>query len=157
LASNSLLEGLVFARRIAARLRDRLPERRKPAPDARPAGLIDPSVVTELQLIMSRDAGGLRSATSLDRAAEELRRLAEKNGAERGLEAWEATNLITVAAAVVAAARLREESRGAHWRDDFDGESGAWQGHLITRLAESGGPGLAAGLAHEFVPTQERR
>ncbi|GAB3744619.1 L-aspartate oxidase [Microlunatus parietis] len=154
LASNSLLEGLVFARRIAARLREGLPERRPPAPDARPAGLIDPAVVTELQLIMSRDAGGLRSATSLDRAAEEMRRLAEKNGAEPGLEAWEATNLITVAAAVVAAARLREESRGAHWRDDFDRRSDAWQGHLITRLAESG-PGITAGLAHEFVPTQE--
>ena len=33
--------------------------------------------------------------------------------------AWEATNLLTVAAALVAAAPLREETRGSHWRDDF--------------------------------------
>ena len=70
---------------------------------------------------MSRYAGGLRNAAGLDRALAELARLAEQKGAEPGLEAWEATNLMTVATAVVASARLREESRGAHWRDDFEG------------------------------------
>lgn len=160
LASNSLLEGLVFARRIAARLHDQLPERRAPANDNRPPGLVDPSVITELQQVMSRDAGGLRSATSLDRAARELRRLSERNDAEPGLEAWEATNLLTVATAVVASARLREESRGAHWRDDFDGRCDEWQGHLITWLAGNSEPAEAvqsARLEHGFVPKREPR
>ncbi|TDC18450.1 L-aspartate oxidase, partial [Actinomadura bangladeshensis] len=49
--------------------------------------------------------------------------------------AWEATNLYTVASAIVAAARRREETRGSHWREDFpERADGAWQGHLVTRL-----------------------
>jgi L-aspartate oxidase len=52
---------------------------------------------------------------------------------------------MTVATAVVASARLREESRGAHWRDDFDGRRESWHGHLI---AERDGTG---GLQHHFV------
>jgi L-aspartate oxidase len=160
LASNSLLEGLVFARRIAASLHDRLPERRTPAKDSRPPGLLNPAVITKLQQIMSRDAGGLRSASSLDRAARELSRLAEQNQAEPELEAWEATNLLTVAAAIVASARLREESRGAHWRDDFDAECPDWQGHLITWLAansESSGAADPARLEHGFEPRKDHR
>ena len=49
LASNSLLEGLVFARRIAARLAEEPPPRRRPALDARTPGLVDPAVVPALQ------------------------------------------------------------------------------------------------------------
>ncbi|HWJ52106.1 MAG TPA: L-aspartate oxidase, partial [Propionibacteriaceae bacterium] len=119
LASNSLLEGLVFARRIAARLTEDLPPRRPPAPDDRAPGLINGAVVPRMQQVMSRYVGGLRNAAGLDRGLRKLARLAGQNGAEPGLEAWEATNLMTVATAVAASARLREESRGAHWRDDF--------------------------------------
>ena len=91
---------------------------------------------------MSRDAGGLRDAAGLDRCLHILAELAAREGGPRarvssarrggfkggrppllgiepGLEAWEATNLMTVATAVAASARWREESRGAHWRDDF--------------------------------------
>ena len=69
------------------------------------------SVVPALQQAMSRHAGGLRDAAGLDRCVRELAKLARLTGAEPGLESWEATNLMT-AAAVVASARLREESRG---------------------------------------------
>ena len=61
---------------------------------------------------MSRHAGGLRDAAGLDRCVQELAKLARQAGAEPALESWEATNLMTVAAAVVASARLREESEG---------------------------------------------
>ncbi|MET0695726.1 MAG: L-aspartate oxidase, partial [Propionibacteriaceae bacterium] len=67
LASNSLLEGLVFARRIAARLHREPPVRRAPAPDHRQAGLIDRSVLSPMQQSMSRHAGGLRNAEGLER------------------------------------------------------------------------------------------
>ena len=80
LASNSLLEGLVFARRIAVRLRDTPPPRRPPAQDRRQPGLIDRSVVPALQRAMSRHAGGLRDAAGLDRCAEELAKLARLTG-----------------------------------------------------------------------------
>ena len=146
LASNSLLEGLVFARRIAVDLQRKQPIRRRPAQDHREPGLIDRSVVPAMQQAMSRDAGGLRDAAGLDRCARELLRLGGRSGAESGLESWEATNLMTVATAIVASARLREESRGAHWRDDFEGRREAWHGHLIVEHDVRGD------LRHHFAP-----
>ena len=76
LASNSLLEGLVFARRIAARLIMDPPPFRRPAADPRTPGLIDAAVVTAMQQAMSRYAGGLRDAAGLDHCAAELSALA---------------------------------------------------------------------------------
>jgi L-aspartate oxidase len=139
----------VFARRIAARLTEDPPPRRRPAPDRRTPGLVDPEVVPALQLQMSRDAGGLRNAAGLDRCLHTLAELAAQNGAEPGLEAWEATNLLTVATAVAASARRREESRGAHWRDDFAERRDKWRGHLIAERDQKGG------LQHHFVPAGE--
>ena len=58
LASNSLLEGLVFAERIAAALARGLPPPAEPAPtDDRPAGLLEPAIVRPLQQLMSASAG----------------------------------------------------------------------------------------------------
>jgi L-aspartate oxidase len=148
LASNSLLEGLVFARRIAVDLQHKQAIRRRPAQDHREPGLIDRSVVPAMQLAMSRDAGGLRDAAGLDRCARELVRLGGRSGAESGLESWEATNLMTVATAIVASARLREESRGAHWRDDFEGRRDEWHGHLIVEHD------VRRGLRHDFAPAR---
>jgi L-aspartate oxidase len=149
LASNSLLEGLVFAQRIADQLHLDLPAHRTPAADSRPAGLIDPAVVPALQQAMSRHAAGLRNAEGLDQAIAELVVLADKNRVEPGLASWEATNLLTVATAVAASARLREESRGAHWRDDFEGRRDAWHGHL---LVESDG---GHGVRHTFATAKQ--
>ena len=146
LASNSLLEGLVFARRISADLHRDPPPRRRPATDPRRTGLVDRSVVPALQHQMSRHAGGLRNADGLDRCLAALRRLARTGGSVPGVESWEATNLMTVATAVVASARLREESRGAHWRDDFDARSAGWLGHLIAVCDPE------HGIRHDFVP-----
>jgi L-aspartate oxidase len=53
---------------------------------------------------------------------------------------------MTVGAAIVASARLREESRGAHWRDDFEGRREAWRGHLLVDHDDQ------QGLRHHFVP-----
>jgi len=50
------------------------------------------------------------------------------------MAAWEATNLVTVASALVAAATRREETRGCHWREDFPEADGAWLGHLVAGL-----------------------
>jgi L-aspartate oxidase len=148
LASNSLLEGLVFARRIAVELHAELPQRRPALGDPREPGLIDRSVVPAMQQAMSRYAGGLRHAAGLDRCAAELVKLAAQRGAEPGLESWEASNMMMVATAIVASARLREESRGAHWRDDFEGRREEWHGHLIAEQNSQ------LGLQHHFVPAQ---
>ncbi|WP_277040059.1 L-aspartate oxidase [Actinacidiphila oryziradicis] len=145
LASNSLLEGLVFAERIAADI------------VARPAGpgapvipvpsrfpLLAPEARYEIQRVMTAGAGVLRSADSLDRAAAALRRIQhtaaddlERDGktAEPCVETWEATNLLTVARVLVEAARRREETRGCHWREDRpDRDDAIWRRHLVVRL-----------------------
>jgi len=147
LASNSLLEGLVFARRIAVKLQAE-PPRRPPAQDHRQPGLIHRAVVPAMQQAMSRYAGGLRDAAGLDRCTGELVKLAAQSAAEPGLESWEASNMMMVATAIVASARLREESRGAHWRDDFEGRREEWHGHLIAEHDAQ------LGLRHRFVPAQ---
>ncbi|MFJ8470456.1 L-aspartate oxidase [Kitasatospora sp. NPDC094011] len=157
LASNSLLEGLVFAERIAADLAERhaageLPERTvdvAAARAARPVPLLASEARAEIQRLMSRGAGVLRSAASLADAAAGLALLAEQarghvaeeKPADPRVETWEAANLLLVATALVAAAAQREETRGGHWREDFPERDDAhWRRHLITTLAASGDP-----------------
>ena len=135
LASNSLLEGLVFAARIGADLERSLPEQAVPVPLTGPARLLDPSVRTELAATMTAGAGVLRSKTSLAQTADDLDELALRTSTEGGPAAWEATDLHTVATALVTAAARREETRGSHWRDDHPEASDAWLGHLVTSLS----------------------
>ncbi|MET9273719.1 L-aspartate oxidase [Kribbella sp. NPDC003557] len=135
LASNSLLEGLVFARRIAAHLADGLPERREPIVDRRTAGLVDADAVPELQRAMTVGAGVIRSAAGLAEAGAAIGKLIEQPPGEPGTPGWEATNLVTVASALIAAATAREESRGAHWREDHpDRDDLHWSGSLDLTL-----------------------
>jgi L-aspartate oxidase len=145
LASNSLLEGMVFGPRIIEAI-----ERGKRGPDAtgamRPAivgrpmdGVIwatplkvelsSPSPSDEsggdlakwrdvLQRAMTEGAGVLRRATSLAETGATLRAIADQAGGNGA--AWsELGNLLVCAQALVAAATARRESRGAHNRDDF--------------------------------------
>ncbi|MCO8274464.1 L-aspartate oxidase [Actinoplanes sp. TRM 88003] len=134
LASNSLLEGLVFAKRIADDIARELPAQADPAPAEPGPGWVVPAAVRpELQRTMTRGAGVLRSADSLSATAKELARLAEQRDTPRNA-AWEATNLLTVATVLVAAARTRRETRGCHWREDFPGAEDEWRGHLLHTL-----------------------
>jgi len=151
LASNSLLEGLVFGHRIAQTVMARLGE--PSAPPAELAAPVERGVLlhedtrSELQTLMSRDVGVLRDAKGLAAAAEGLAGLAALDGGAPGTEAWETTNLLTVASALVQAATLREETRGAHWREDFpDRDDEQWRGHLDTVLTSHGA------LATRFAP-----
>jgi L-aspartate oxidase len=137
LASNSLLEGLVFSRRIAAALRAGLPERREPAADPRTPGLVPAAVRQRLQEVMTARAGVLRSAAGLAAGEREVAELAASGAGEPGTEAWETTNLVTVGAALLEAARRREETRGSHWREDFpDRDDTHWDGHLDLTLVD---------------------
>jgi L-aspartate oxidase len=140
LASNSLLEGLVFSRRIARLLADEgLPERREPAVEDRPVGLVDADALPALQAVMTEHAGVLRSESGLGAAATELAALAGKTGTDPGTEPWQTTNLLTLATALVEAAQLRRETRGSHWREDFPRRDDAhWFGHLDATLDRSG-------------------
>ena len=135
LASNSLLEGLVFARRIAAALTTELPLRQEPVDEVRPAGLVGANVVPELQKTMTAGAGVLRSADKLAATATALTELSARDAGEPGTPSWEATNLVTVGSTLLAAAAAREESRGSHWREDHpDRDDEHWLGSLDVTL-----------------------
>jgi L-aspartate oxidase len=143
LASNSLLEGLVFGHRIAETIMARLGEPAAPTADLDPGPtvgeLLHESARQELQALMSRDVGVLRDEKGLRAAAEGLAELARRDGGTPGTEAWETTNLLTVSTALVQAAARREETRGAHWRDDFPERNDTdWRGHLDTVLTADG-------------------
>jgi L-aspartate oxidase len=171
LASNSLLEGLVYAERIAAdiaagRAADG-PSPRVPAPAPEPAGpghpLLPPEARLALQRIMTEGAGVVRSAASLRTAAERLERLRtevlaafDEHGktAEPGVDTWEATNLLCVARALVAAALLREETRGCHWREDHpERDDDAWRRHVVVTLTPGRTLAVRTTDTAEFPPT----
>ncbi|PJN37249.1 L-aspartate oxidase [Streptomyces sp. CB02959] len=150
LASNSLLEGLVFAERIAADIAADGTTAPAAAPvEARaPLPLLVPEARSGVQRIMAAGAGVLRSAASLAQAADDLDRLqreaaeaavepvaASVKAPEPSVEAWEATNLLCVARVLVAAARRREETRGCHWREDHpDRDDASWRRHFRITL-----------------------
>jgi L-aspartate oxidase len=139
LASNSLLEGLVFAARIADDLARSLPPEGEPALDRRDAALLPSSALVGVQAAMTAGAGVLRSADSLAATAASLARIGgDDSDVEPCVEAWEATNLHTVASALVTGARMRAETRGCHWREDYPETSPAWRGHLVTSLLDDG-------------------
>lgn len=138
LASNSLLEGLVFAARIGNELAGGLAPQAIPVADERPMGLVAPAARTDIVRAMTRGAGVLRSAESLAATAQELADLCAVPAQEPTKDAWEVTNVHTVASALVAAARERAETRGSHWREEYDGPRDAWRCHLDATLDGAG-------------------
>ena len=140
LASNSLLEGLVFAGRIGADLARELPPQAEPAVDGSvPAGLVDPAVRGDLVAAMSAGAGVIRTDLSLADTAAALATLGARDEAAPQPAAWDVTNLHTVGSALVAAAARREETRGCHWREDFpDRDDARWLGHLVAAIGPAG-------------------
>lgn len=138
LASNSLLEGLVFARRISDSLAAGLPERAPAELPSGPVGLVAHRQRRTIQQIMDADAGVLRSAASLADARAKLERVGGK-GAKQATEDWETANLHALATALVRHAELREETRGSHWREDFDRRDDEhWRVRLLSTLNEDG-------------------
>ncbi|MFI6722582.1 L-aspartate oxidase [Streptomyces atratus] len=165
LASNSLLEGLVFAERIAADIVGDRPSAGAATTGTLPAPspLLVPEARATIQRIMTRGAGVLRSAESLAAAAEQLEALhnsaaeaagaAEPKVAVPGVEAWEATNLLLVSRVLVAAARRREETRGCHWREDRpERDDENWRRHLVVRLTPERQPVLRRTETEAFGP-----
>lgn len=156
LASNSLLEGLVFAERIARDLNERaavgdLPRRTpRPVPHAVEQPLPNPDARETLQRAMSAGAGVLRSASSLRAARHTLDMLDATGAVSRRAaaepETWETANLDLVARALLRAAEQRRETRGCHWREDHperDRETGRRQ--LVGTLRPDGAVALRYG------------
>jgi len=144
LASNSLLEGLVFGARAATAMRQTpaasaaKSDRQLQAPLGAPpraARLMDTASVRDL---MWRSAGLFRSAEGLRAAvvrldaayAGELQAIDARTAVQP--DAWRRFNLLTVARLVARAALRREESRGGHFRLDFpERDDGRWRFHAV--------------------------
>ncbi len=155
LASNSLLEGLVFAHRAAQDVAERvgageLP-RRDPVERPGDPALVAAAARTRLQRIAQRGPGVIRSAEGLERAARSLAAVPTRAHELPGVVAapqtaeWETTNLHQVATVLTAAAAARTESRGGHFREDFPAQDEAWQRRLVVRLDPDGGLALEPG------------
>jgi L-aspartate oxidase len=150
LASNSLLEGLVFGGRAGRAMQQgttEWPAAITPGVAAPPASGPAPvsTGITEADLreLMWTHAAVFRDRAGLEQAAGTLRPLraafedALANGAALTAATWRIGSLLTVGSLVVAAALRREESRGAHWRTDFPASDGRWKTHTgFTRSRE---------------------
>lgn len=138
LASNSLLEGLVFSRRIADVLPSELRPWQDPVADERVPGLVAGAARRDVQEAMTSLVGVLRTADGMAEAAARLDKVAGEEADVIDQESWETTNLLTLSAAMVDAAALREETRGSHWREDFPRRDDTrWAGHFDVRRVDA--------------------
>jgi len=78
----------------------------------------------------------LRSGPGLAAAAEAIAGLPAAFPARP--DGWETANLVQLATALVELAARREESRGAHWREDFPDPSDAWRIRQTVATAPDG-------------------
>ncbi len=164
LASNSLLDGLVFGRRVVeailagkeaaestGAMTGVLDLPAAAAPESDPVVLpkdraTDPAEVRgALQRVMSSDCGVVRDAAGLELARDtltDLVRLADDLPA-RSIASYEVIDLLRVSRAIVASATMRTESRGAHTRREYPETSDALLGRFVAR---GGGPPVFVAL-----------
>jgi L-aspartate oxidase len=125
LASNSLLEGLVYGARAGKTMREELKESRGSAGAPKAAwqnGPVDAGteeVIGQIQDMMWKGTGIVRTRMGMQEALAKLQALAPRVANPCTRRAWEAANLHVAGTLVVRAALAREESRGAHYRTDY--------------------------------------
>lgn len=132
LASNGLLEALVYARRCALSIEEAVGEIAAEVapitlPDPGPGIAPDPALVSRLRHAMTDGVGVVRDAAGLTRALAEIARIEAAQPECPGL-----LNMTATATLIAAAALAREESRGAHFRADFPEAAPAAQRSRFT-------------------------
>jgi L-aspartate oxidase len=148
LASNSLLEVVVFAKRILARSRE-ISEGASPWPNQRADGVFHlpqrqpPYLPTShsreaVQALMWDKVGIVRSGQGLEEAARELAAWEDAIPNPVDRPSFEEGSLVTVGRLMAEAALLRQESRGAHYRLDFPQPDPAWHRHIVFRKDREG-------------------
>lgn len=153
LASNSLLEGVVYGIRAgqsasrAAKAEAKPPQVRpmSVAPEVGPLRPLDlADIRNSLKSLMWRSVGVRRHETDLREAAALVAQW-RSNLTHQPLtdsSGWELCNLLDVAQIMIAAALLRTESRGVHWRSDFPAQDDLhWRRHICFR-----------GITHRLSP-----
>ena len=136
LASNSLLEGLVFGARAgeaaAGDSRQKAVGSRQStgqeSPIRNPQSAISTAVRKRVKRVMWERVGILRDATSLRRAIDEFDQISKSN------LSVSSRNFVTLASLVAKAALWREESRGGHFRTDFPEPLDEFRVHSVQRF-----------------------
>jgi len=148
LASNSLLDGLVFGARIVEKIREKI-EVKRPSWEGvlSPGGslnLTGPGINKSVQPLKGQDlknrikdlmwdsVGILRDEAGLRKAKELLMAWEEDNVPACCVEDFEADNMLSVGVAIAKAAFDRQESRGGHFRSDYPLQlDDLWQKHSL--------------------------
>ncbi len=148
LASNSLLEGLVFAHRAARDVADRVTSgalvRADPVERPGPAALVPAAARARVQRYASEGPGVIREAEGLAAARAGLARV--RTDAHEGASAvavpqaaeWETTNVHHVASALALVAERRLETRGGHLRVDHPEQDVRWELRQVVRRGVDG-------------------
>lgn len=137
LASNSLLEAVVFAARIAENIKGMLPAPKigdwggNGGENDDPVTVEDSPQLARLRRIMSECAGVIRTESGLRSAIREVAALEQANKRLRF------ANILTTAKLIAVAALLRTESRGGHFRSDYPELKSEWQHRTYMTLADA--------------------
>jgi L-aspartate oxidase len=140
LASNSLLEAVVFGARVANDIRGLLPHdrvghfvvpHRIPGSGRAADAASRQKALDALRAIMTKYVGVQRSGKGLKKALAELRALSVSSANDRVL-----SNMVLAARLIAAAALMRKESRGGHYRTDFPKANPALAYRTFLTLAD---------------------
>jgi L-aspartate oxidase len=139
LASNSLLEGLVYGARVGRAMREEAKAPSKPASPPKAAfsnGPVDAGIeelIGQIQNLMWDEVGIVRTRMGMQKAVKTLEEMAPKLAHPKTRRAHEAANLHLVGLLVARSALAREESRGTHYRMDYsDHDSKRFLKHSIV-------------------------
>jgi L-aspartate oxidase len=140
LASNSLLEGLVYGARAGQTMRDNLrqnPHRLTPKKAASSNGPVDSDIeemIGQIRDVMWNKVGIVRDGSGLRQALEQLQTLKRRVAHPGTRRAFEARNILTSGLLVARSALAREESRGGHYRTDYPSHDDAkFLKHSVVR------------------------
>ena len=124
LASNSLLEGLVFGARAGRAMSTQPPQRTAHA--RRAVWTVPDIAVSELRDLAWQNCGILRDRDGLESAIATLAATSLRSVGEPSLPAIELRNIFEAVSLIAQSALWREESRGAHYRSDFPARQAAF-------------------------------
>ncbi len=148
LASNSLLEGLVFAKRAAtdaaALVSDGVLTQAEPVDRPGPTSLVPATMRRKIQATAHDGAGPIRDMEGLATAVSRLASIrARFHTTDPGavmpqVAEWETSNVLATASILASAALTRTESRGGHIRSDYPESDGRWKVRLVATLDPDG-------------------
>ncbi|HEX4750394.1 MAG TPA: FAD-binding protein, partial [Bryobacteraceae bacterium] len=137
LASNSLLEGVVFGARAGAAMAE-LNAFSSTRDISEPAATFPAIIEADLRALTWNKCGVVRNGSELSAACEQLREMPMGPKSAPDRPDFELRNMHQVAYLLTAAALAREESRGGHYRTDFPSKSTAFEKHSVLKKSNAG-------------------